>query len=59
MRPLRKWAEREFSESLRENPRNKDFLKEKRDARYASLEEVGREGIEPPTQGFSVLCSTD
>ncbi len=20
---------------------------------------VGRDGIEPPTQGFSVLCSTD
>ncbi len=21
--------------------------------------QVGRDGIEPPTQGFSVLCSTD
>ena len=25
----------------------------------SSLQDVGREGIEPPTRGFSVLCSTD
>jgi hypothetical protein len=27
--------------------------------RLFSPSRVGRDGIEPPTQGFSVLCSTD
>ncbi len=28
-------------------------------SKFALLERVGGEGIEPPTRGFSVLCSTD
>ena len=27
--------------------------------RYSPGEKVARDGIEPPTQGFSVLCSTN
>lgn len=36
-----------------------NFLQKKEKADEDQPEDVGREGIEPPTQGFSVLCSTD
>ena len=42
-------------------PDNKDelFKIKKGTSVKSSYRNVGRDGIEPPTQGFSVLCSTD
>jgi hypothetical protein len=37
---------------------NQEFLCKKK-RKIINLPFVGAEGIEPPTQGFSVLCSTD
>ncbi len=49
------WFERYNSLQIEKNKRGKFLNKRYLDVDY---KKVARDGIEPPTQGFSVLCST-